>query len=283
MRSFILTAGLIAAPLISFAQITSAVGDTTKVKEARWPLRLQFELGAGRSSAGWKDADGEHIGDVRNPSRGYVFGVTATTQERSRYTGFFSLHYLRRGYDIDVVATVQEMEESLQADGLDVTLNNVLGFARERTNWIEGQAGVRTHMGKHFFVQGGLYSGVLLGGSLDRNYWWEMTSVDPSTDAEVIVGVYANNTGDVVAVNGGLSEEEYETLVEIHGENLVVRRQFSTGLTFELGAQVAGGELTLGYRRSLSNLVPRLTDIDATEQSFGSQQFISLRFGIFIL
>lgn len=68
------------------------------------------------------------------------------------------------------MARVQELEESLQADGLDVTLNNVVGFARERTNWIEGQAGVRTLMGKHFFVQGGLYSGVLLGGSLDRNY-----------------------------------------------------------------------------------------------------------------
>lgn len=95
-KSFVLTAGLIAAPVIYFAQITSAEGDTTQVKEGR-PLRFRFEMGAGRSSAQWKDADGEHMGDVRNPARGYVFGVTLTTEEKSRHTGFFSLHYLRRG------------------------------------------------------------------------------------------------------------------------------------------------------------------------------------------
>lgn len=282
MKLFFLFAGLIAAPAIYLAQIPSAEGGTTQVKNEGWPLQLRFELGGGRISAQLKDADGERAGDVRNPARGYVFGLTATTEERSRYSGLFSLHYLRRGYDVDVVATVQELEESLQADGLDVTLNNVLGFAEERTNWIEGQASLRSRLGKHFFVQGGLYSGVLLGGSIYRNYWWDMTSRDPSSDAEVTVGVYANNIMDVVTINGELNEERFEALIEIYGENVAVRRQFSTGLTFELGTQVAGGELTLGYRHSVSNLLPRLTDTDPAEQLFGSQQFISLRFGIFL-
>ena len=282
MKSFFLIVALIAVPWVSDAQITSEDTEVVQVEETGWPIRLRFEVGGGRSTLQAKDADGNREGDIRIPTRGYVLGFSATTKEKSRYSGFLSMHYLRRGYDVDVVATVQELEQNLQAEGLDVTLNNVLGFAKERTHWMEGQLGLRTSIGKRFCAQGGVYVGRLLGGSVDRNFWWDMTTWDPSSETGVTVGVYANNTEDIVAIRGELSEERIESLVQLHGESVVLRRQFSTGLTFEMSAQVAGGELTLGYRHSVSNLVPKLAGPGSGAQSFGSQQFVSLRFGIFL-
>jgi hypothetical protein len=252
-----------------------------------------MDVGIGQAQEVW-DIDSQlGVSDVLIPIVGTQVGFTAVSKRFESYSAILGLHYIRRGKNTDVPATVAQVEEFFQDDGLDVEYNGATGYATLRSEWLELELGARAWVADNFFLQGAFYAGTLLGGKVDEDYSYEIQITNPYyysyygyyyPGSDLTLPVEVETEATITPIAGTLTEDKLEELMSDlpEEETLVVRNKYNYGASMELGGTIQGHEIALCYRWSTSNIFPQFDEsvMDETiDGLYGKQSFLSLRFG----
>jgi hypothetical protein len=280
MRAFLFLATCIACQNFAFGQNPTETPPSEQSDLVEPWFQVGLDVGIGRSTATWQIDSRYGQADVLNPTAGFQLGLSALTKRFDSRSVLFGLHYIRRGNDTDIPATIENLEGSLINQGLDVTLYNAFGTAIQRTDWLELQLGARAWLGEAFFLQGFVVSGLLLGGSKESNYRYDARIENPYTGYDEIASIRVEDEASIVPVGGVLSAQQYDDLQEEYGANVVVARKHIFGGGVEFGGAIGSTEVVLSYRWSVTNLYPELDEVDfgqVEDDIVGSQQFLSIR------